>query len=287
MTSPMQDISHPTSTMIRADTECNEQPQCTIQDPHILLPYVANCSQYIYCNDYGNAEIRDCPTGQHFSPTEKKCMDPNAAQCPDCSHTTTEGTTEDTTVTTSPIITSTLPYCDNQPHCTPATINQNIPYIYNCSLYIYCDENGNEIIRSCPNSEHFSPTEQRCTDPATAQCEECPLTTIRTTERVTTLQPTSERFTTPPPTTGTTERITYPQTTTERYTTIDYCAYNAECIDWPYSNIPYIYDCTKFTYCNNDGTGLLSNCPLGSLFHRYEWYCTDPSLAECTDCPLP
>ncbi|KAF4521716.1 hypothetical protein B566_EDAN012164 [Ephemera danica] len=128
------------------------------------IPYISDCTKYILCPAFGDGTVLDCPSAEHFSPTLKDCTDPALAGCPDCSIITTTlavtGSTPD-------------PYCSFQPHCTTETTGSTLPYITDCTKYIYCPPFGEETILTCPNSEHYSPTLTKCTDPATAQCPVC------------------------------------------------------------------------------------------------------------------
>lgn len=71
------------------EEECADNPMCGIFDWGVTKPYPPDCSMYISCSQAGEMEILSCPEGEHFSPTEFKCMDPELAGCPVCEAPTT------------------------------------------------------------------------------------------------------------------------------------------------------------------------------------------------------
>ncbi|KAF4521715.1 hypothetical protein B566_EDAN012163, partial [Ephemera danica] len=147
---------------------CPEQPHCTPELVTETLPYIMDCRKYIYCNTDGTEKLSICPFGLHYRASDGNCVDPSVTGCPKCGTTieattestteatiestteatiesTTEATIEFTTETTSQISTgSTIPVCPEEPKCMPEDAYDSIPYIPDCTKYIYCSPDGNE-----------------------------------------------------------------------------------------------------------------------------------------------
>ena len=67
---------------------CEPVPTCLVFEWGLLKPYPPDCGKYIYCNEFGQAEISRCPGQLHFNPAGGDCMNSTIANCLDCVHTT-------------------------------------------------------------------------------------------------------------------------------------------------------------------------------------------------------
>ncbi|KAF4521717.1 hypothetical protein B566_EDAN012165 [Ephemera danica] len=307
---------------------CPEQPVCTPDLYYTSLPYIANCSIYIYCEPDGSELLIACPDGEHYSPAQNRCVNASEAGCTECLGTTLEYSSTEATTPGNITFATTIPVCPPQEHCTPVLFTSTLPYISNCSLfyycgleeellacpdvlhysptiglllltlvttaqcealleiettttsycdsqqyctidlafntlpyvadctkYFYCDDQGNGLLRVCPEPNHYSPTELRCTDPLTAQCPDC----------------SSDTTTTELPSTG---------------STMSYCDSQPQCDpEFPYTTLPYIEDCTKYIYCDVNGTEIIRLCPEFEEYSVQLEICTDPEIADCINCP--
>ncbi|KAF4524151.1 hypothetical protein B566_EDAN012156 [Ephemera danica] len=164
--------------------ECPPLYECTISDVRDAKPYPPDCTKYIECTGRNTYEIKTCLWGRHFSPTSETCVDPSTAGCSTCfvtsfstpsttvEITTTEVKTTEFISTTVEITTTTttlepttsspvVPTCPPTPTCGTFDDGLKKPYPPNCSQYILC-QTMQEVIKDCPDGEHFNPTSKKC-----------------------------------------------------------------------------------------------------------------------------
>jgi hypothetical protein len=286
---------------------CSTQPHCTNETIYMNLPYVADCTKYIYCELNGDESLRNCPPSQHFSPSELRCMDSTLANCPDCSVTTTTSTTDVVTTTEA----TTEYYCDTQEQCTNETVV--LPYVDDCNKYIYCEVNGSESIKTCPPGEHFSPTMLNCMSPGLAQCPNCfEGSTISYCDYQ--LECSTEHpFTLLPYITDCTKYIYCLENGSSEIrkcpadqhfspnfllcmeqelancsvcpgpSTVPYCSYQQVC-EIAFDLLPYIDDCQMYIYCQADLSEELRRCADGKHFSPTLKNCELIEIANCPDC---
>ncbi|XP_015034661.3 chitin-binding domain protein cbd-1 [Drosophila willistoni] len=157
-----------TSSTIGSTTSTTASPQLDpcegIQDGK-LVPYPDDCTRFIICVK-PNPIIGNCVVGQEFSAQLERCMAPWYANCSIIITTTTEEPSTTTTRTTTEITPS-------QPDdfCADQADKALVPYPYNCSKYIICQE-PIPVGYECPQGEEFSPIELTCMDAELANCND-------------------------------------------------------------------------------------------------------------------
>ncbi|KAF4527379.1 hypothetical protein B566_EDAN015948 [Ephemera danica] len=205
------------------ETDCSSYYLC---DNGVLTTY--SCPIGLYYNN-GVKKIRTCTNNKYYSPTLQYCEVPEVAYCPICYPVRT---------TPPPL----EPTCPAIPSCSPLEHGKTKPYPPQCSKYIYCNSNGDEIIRLCPNGFHYSTESNYCVHPDIAKCIACVLDGTE----VTTLEPIAVN-----------------------------CKEFPSCADYyPGVMLPYGLDCRKYIYCDNNGTPdfpqlLLLTQPI--FVHRFQF----------------
>ncbi|KAF4526448.1 hypothetical protein B566_EDAN014060 [Ephemera danica] len=102
--------------------------------------------------------------------------------------------------------------------------------------------------------------------------------------------PTSETSTMTPSSTVTisttmTSSSTITTTIPTSSTTIGACPETPTCsIEEADQRKPYPPDCTKFIYCQANGSTSIQDCPRGKQFGPELLYCADPEIANCPLC---
>lgn len=134
---------------------CPEIPSCLGTESGITKPYPPNCNKYVYC-DQGTSVIRTCPVGMHFNPVLLYCMDAATANCPACEETFT-----------------TVRVCPDTPTCSVEEFGMTKPYPPDCSMYLYCNEEGGAELSKCPHDWQFSEQTSLCTSAEEATCQRC------------------------------------------------------------------------------------------------------------------
>ncbi|KAF4527377.1 hypothetical protein B566_EDAN015946 [Ephemera danica] len=175
---------------VRTRIACETTPSCSIFDIAVEKPYPPDCTKYLFC-DSGLTQIKSCPSGEEFSPTENSCMSPDLAECPNCNPTTTIPPMSDVIESNSTIPSA---ICEPTPNCSLYDLGIKKPYPPDCTKYVYCD-GGTSTIKDCSPGQEFSPTQKKCTTPELANCPVCivPTTTLPPTTT------TTPATTTPPP----------------------------------------------------------------------------------------
>ncbi|KAL6423624.1 hypothetical protein ACFW04_010269 [Cataglyphis niger] len=146
----------------------------------VLLPHECKCDQYYECVNERKA-LRYCEDGLHFDHNRNTCSHPNDAKCP---------------------------------YVCPCTTEKILlPHEYNCEQYYEC-VNREQVLRTCPDNQHFDYINKTCKHPDEAICATFnSTTTAKTTTETTITETTTTEITTTEtpitttPTTTTTENI--------------------------------------------------------------------------------
>ncbi|KAG5682548.1 hypothetical protein PVAND_011894 [Polypedilum vanderplanki] len=120
------------------DAECPEDPN--------ELGFIQGdtCEDYYICINGWPVQWW-CAPGQHFNINEWHCDIPSLAGC-------------------DPNAVGPMP---GLPDCTQDGI---LPHPYDCSMFIYCQRNGNRLIQKCPHLEEFNPSLGRCLVQSPSAC---------------------------------------------------------------------------------------------------------------------
>ncbi|XP_043285620.1 uncharacterized protein [Venturia canescens] len=152
-------------------------PTTTTALPWTNIPHENNCSLY-YEVAKGQRRVKECPQGQHFSPTWLTCMGAEEAGC--------EWTTvapQTTTVAVQTTVAS-KPSCGRD--CGDINDGWLTPHECSCDKYYQCSD-GDLIRRQCSQGLHFNPKTYSCDYPSSAGCEipsPSPTTTKPTTSAI-------------------------------------------------------------------------------------------------------
>uniref|UniRef100_A0A182M4E7 Chitin-binding type-2 domain-containing protein n=1 Tax=Anopheles culicifacies TaxID=139723 RepID=A0A182M4E7_9DIPT len=147
---------------------CHPNPQCPPGNAiEVFLPHPSNCSQFYKCS-WGNACLKECPDGLHWSTAKMRCewpflagcdpnIPPNDPNCPTC-----------------PCIPcrSQRNACHPSQRCPPAGM-QSVSISFSHELYcnrFYECLSGQACILECPYGLEYSGGVGRCDEPSKAQC---------------------------------------------------------------------------------------------------------------------
>uniref|UniRef100_A0A182R1Y5 Chitin-binding type-2 domain-containing protein n=1 Tax=Anopheles funestus TaxID=62324 RepID=A0A182R1Y5_ANOFN len=147
---------------------CHPNPQCPPGSGiETFLPHPSNCSQFYKCS-WGNACLKECPDGLHWSMAKMRCewpfiagcdpnIPPNDPNCPTCPCLPCR---------------SNRNACHPSQRCPPAGMqNTSISFSHElyCNRFYEC-LSGQACILECPYGLEYSGGVGRCDDPSKAQC---------------------------------------------------------------------------------------------------------------------
>uniref|UniRef100_A0A1S4HFD8 Chitin-binding type-2 domain-containing protein n=1 Tax=Anopheles gambiae TaxID=7165 RepID=A0A1S4HFD8_ANOGA len=147
---------------------CHPNPLCPPGNGvETFLPHPDNCTLFYKCS-WGNACLKECPDGLHWSKAKQRCEWPNLAGCdpnilPD-----------DPNCPTCPCIPcrSKRNACQPSERCPPAgkrSFSLSFSHELHCNQFYEC-LSGQACILECPKGLEYSGGEARCDVPSKAQC---------------------------------------------------------------------------------------------------------------------
>ncbi|XP_053668045.1 mucin-2-like [Anopheles marshallii] len=147
---------------------CHPNPQCPPGNGvEVFLPHPDSCTQFYKCS-WGNACLKECPDGLHWSTTKMRCEWPFLAGCdPDIPP-------NDPNCPTCPCIPcrSNRNACHPSQRCPPAgmrSVSISFSHELYCNRFYEC-LSGQACILECPYGLEYSGGVGRCDEPSKAQC---------------------------------------------------------------------------------------------------------------------